>query len=342
MSGIGSYGLSIAIATIAIMISIGGISTGLGFALNNKKLKEFGTEELFQSVINGVLVGGFTLLFIQNGLITSIVNSITLSNATSLSCSSYLSQNYAICFSYDYLVGSGYTLNGAYHQSLLAQSTELTIGFLGLNTILGIIAGLSLNAAIISISFSSAINPIISQIQYFIKAFTTISISALVQSSLLIVVAASAITLILPTGLVLRTFYPTRKIGGFLIAVAIGMYVIFPMSYVFNANILDSYSTNINNSTIVQLSGSAGGIENQILSTTGTPKPSLISSIAGAVNGIGASFSSIANAAINDISYFILAAFILPAFSVVLTTISIKELSTILGSEVSFGLFDMV
>jgi hypothetical protein len=342
LPGIEGYGLSVAVLTIAIMITIGGFAVGLGFASNNKKLKEFGIEEIFQSLINGVLVGSFAVLFVQNGLITSTVNAITLSNTSSLSCSSYLSQNYAICFSYDYLVGPGYTFNGAYHQSLLDQSTELTIGFLGLNTVLGIIAGLNLNAAVISISFSSALNPIINQIQYFIKILTTISISALVQSSLLEVVAGSAITLILPTGLILRTFYPTRKIGGFLIAVAIGMYVILPMSYVLNANILDSYSTSVSNSTIVELSGSAGGIEGQILSISGTPKTSLISSIAGAVGGIGSAFSTIANAAISDVSYFILAAFILPAFSLVLTTISIKELSSILGSEVSFGMFDMV
>lgn len=216
MLGINGYGLNIAIGIITIMIGIGGIATGLGFALNNKKLKEFGKEELFQSVINGALVGAFILLFLPNGIITETVNSITLSNSTSLSCSASISQNYAICFAYDYLSGSGYALNGVYHQSILTQTTSLMLGFLGLNTVLGIIAGLNLNLAVISISFSSAANPIINQIQYFIKALTTISIAALVQSSLLIFIAASAVTVILPIGLILRTFYPTRKTGDFL------------------------------------------------------------------------------------------------------------------------------
>src|SRR5271155_679183 len=101
MSEIGGYGFEIAVGTIAIMMAIGGIATGLGVALNNKKLKEFGTEELFQCVINGALVGGFVVLFMQNGIITNMVNAIALSNTTSLSCSSYMTQNYAICFAYD-------------------------------------------------------------------------------------------------------------------------------------------------------------------------------------------------------------------------------------------------
>ncbi len=195
---------------------------------------------------------------------------------------------------------------------------------------------------VISVSFASVLNPIISQIQYFIKALTAISISALVQSSLLSVVAASAITLILPTGLLLRTFYPTRKIGGFLIAVAIGMYVIFPMTYVLNAGILNTYSINSSNSTIVQLSGSAGNIEAQVFSISGTPRIGVIGAIVNAINSIGPVFSGVVNTIIGIISYFILAAFILPAFSLILTTISIKELSSIFGSEISFSLFDMV
>ncbi len=342
MLGINGYGLNIAIEVITIMIAIGGIAIGLGFALNNKKLKEFGQEELFQSIINGAMVGGFVLLFLPNGIITNTVNAITLSNSTSLSCSNSMSQNYAICFAYDYLSGSGYTLNGAYHQSILTQTTGLMIGFLGLNTILGVIAGLSLNLAIVSISFSYAANPIINQIQYFVKALTTVSIGALVQSSLLIFISASAVSVILPVGLILRTFYPTRKTGGFLIAVAIGIYVILPMSYVMNANILSSYSANADNSTITQLSGSASNVKNQILSSNAKTPTSVISSISNTLLSIGSGFSSITNSIIGIIAYLIISAFILPSFSMILTVISIKELSTLLGSEVSFGLFDMV
>ncbi|MBM3229909.1 hypothetical protein FJZ26_05735 [Candidatus Parvarchaeota archaeon] len=42
---------------------------------------------------------------------------------------------------------------------------------------------------------------------------------------------ATMLTLFLPVGLILRTFPLTRGVGGFLIALAIGCYIIFPLSY---------------------------------------------------------------------------------------------------------------
>ena len=52
----GAYGFSIAVYVIGIMLSIAGISLGIGYAANKRSLKEFGKEEIYQSVINGVLV----------------------------------------------------------------------------------------------------------------------------------------------------------------------------------------------------------------------------------------------------------------------------------------------
>lgn len=338
------YGFGIAIAVMAIMISMGGMAAGLGFAANNRKLKEFGKEELLQSLVNGALLGGLAILFMPNGIMAGVLNALTFSSPTSINCPGALAQNTAICFSYDYLSGPGYTLNGVYHQSVLSQVTALMAGFLALNAALGIIAGIKLSAVVISLSFSSLLNPIIGQIQYFIKTLTTISLGILVQSALLQFVAMSAISAILPIGLVLRTFYPTRKLGGFLIAVAIGTYVVLPMSYVMNANILDSYRSASTTSAISSLSGSAGSIESQAMSVNknAIENIGLLNSIVSALNALGSGFSSIFNDIMSAISYFIMAAFILPAFSLVLTVISIKELSGVLGSEVSFSLFDMV
>lgn len=114
------------------------------------------------------------------------------------------------------------------------------------------------------------------------------------------------------------------------------------MSYVMNANILSSYSTNASNSTITQLSGSAYNVEGQILSSNSKTSSSVIGAISNAITSISSGFSSIVNTVIGLISYFIIAAFILPAFSMILTVVSIKELSSLLGSEISFGLFNMV
>ena len=46
-------GYEISVYVISIMIAISGISLGIGYAFNEKRFKEFGKEELYQSVTDG-------------------------------------------------------------------------------------------------------------------------------------------------------------------------------------------------------------------------------------------------------------------------------------------------
>jgi hypothetical protein len=341
----GSYGFSIAVYVIGIMIAIGGIILGIGFALNNKKLKEFGREELIQSVINGALVGGLLLLFAQNGLVNSLIYSLTVTNGTKLQCSAFLASNAAICLSYDYLVGPGYTWNGVSHQSILSLITSLMVGLLALNTVLGIVASVKFTLFIITFSFESVIAPLLMQIRYLTNILTTLAIGATVQASVLIFIAISAVSVMLPAGLVIRTFYPTRKLGGFLIATAVGLYVVFPLSYVFNAAILNTYYTNINQTSMNQLTLSAKQVKNNVVSTAGQANPndtSIFSSLSNLVSNLASSFSKMMDKLFSLVAYFILSVFILPIFSLIMTGISIRELASVLGSEAFFGKFDLL
>ncbi|MFH0737851.1 MAG: hypothetical protein V1827_04290 [Candidatus Micrarchaeota archaeon] len=63
--------------------------------------------------------------------------------------------------------------------------------------------------------------------------------TAKAQVMLLYLVDAFVSPLILPAGIILRFFPPTRDAGAFLVAVAIGFYVVFPASYLLNAKIFD-------------------------------------------------------------------------------------------------------
>lgn len=73
------------------------------------------------------------------------------------------------------------------------------------------------------------------------------SVSA--QVTLLAIAEATIKKFFLPAGLVLRFFPPTRDAGSFLIALSIGFYIIFPMSYLINDAVLthelnvDKYET---------------------------------------------------------------------------------------------------
>ncbi len=83
---------------------------------------------------------------------------------------------------------------------------------------------------------------------------------------MLVFVAAGTLSVILPAGLVLRTFYPTRKLGGFLIAVAIGLYVVLPLSYVFNAMLANSYSVELSSGSTNSAYTMASGMEGEVIS----------------------------------------------------------------------------
>ncbi len=341
MSGLPIYDFSVAVAVLSIMIGIGGISLGLGYASNSRPLKEFGRDELYQSLINGALIGGFVALFMPSGIITSVVNSITASSV-SAQCPSYLLPNMAICFSYAYLSGSGYTMNGIHHGSILSLSTLLLMGLYSLNTALGLLASIKISVLFITFSPQAILAPVLGQLQLFIKALTTVALSAYVQSSILSAIAVSSLTILLPLGIVLRTFYPSRKLGGFLLAAVVGLYVVFPLTYIMNAGILDSYSVGISNYSIINMANAASNLNGYMSNVPLNANESFIQKIVGYLDSLLSGFSALVNQLMADISYFIMAAFLLPAFSIVLTSISVKELSAVFGSEINFNIFDAV
>ncbi len=341
----GEYGFSIAVYTIGIMIAVSGIALGLGYAVNEKRFKEFGKNELYQSLLNGARVGAMIGLFSQTGLVSLAINQMTMSTATSMQCPAAMAGNAAMCLAYNYLIGTGYSMNGTFHQSILSTVTLLLTGLFALNGALGAIASLQLSFfSLVTISFSYIVNPIIVQIEYVIKTLSTIAIGAVVQGAVLLFIDASAVSVILPAGIILRTLYPTRKLGGFLMALSIGLYVVFPLSYVFDAVIANSYTSQINLDNITQLSTNATGIEGSLYGELSSPTSnSLISSISSSVvnplKSFVNSFSGVIDWILQEISYLIVYTFVLPAFSLIITGIAVREFAEILGSEAHFGMF---
>lgn len=327
----GAYGLGISVLLVSIMLAIGGVLLGGGYALNDRKLKELGKNEILQSLINGALVGGFLLLFANGGIIGSFVNSAVLTNGTKLSCSSFMQYNAAICFAYDYLIGSNqYYYLGSYHSSILSSVTLAIVGLTSLYAVLGL--------------FKLFLSPVLAQIQGAVQALGAAAVSATVQASVLMFIAVSALTLMLPLGLVLRTFYPTRKMGSFLIALTIGLYVVLPMTYLLNAAIASTYSFAANQTNLSTLSLGVSGIENSVLPyvTSGTNGTGIVASLVSIGSSVSTQISNLMSYLFSAIAYFIIYAFVLPAFSLMLTAISVKELATLLGSDNFFGRFNLL
>jgi hypothetical protein len=345
------YGLSISVYLISIMIAIGGVVLGLGYALNEKKMKEFGKKELLESIINGVIVGSIFVLFTNNGIVTTAINQATLANGTVMKCSGFMANNTAICLAYNYLASPvPYTYKGVERYSVLSTATTTITDLLLLNGILGMIAGVKIDLGIVTFSFSYVISPIINELQYIVKLLGTVDIVAVVQASILDFVAVCVLTVLLPTGIILRTFYPTRKLGGFIMALSIGLYVVLPMSYVLDVNITNSYPTYINQTSISSISASATSLKDSVFgaeaqynaTSNSTNSRGILQSINSGVSFITNGITGIINSLLNSLAYLIVYSFILPIFSLIITGISVRELSVMLGSEAFFGRFNIL
>lgn len=67
--------------------------------------------------------------------------------------------------------------------------------------------------------------------EYLADEFTWLSILLYIQLAIMRFVESSMFTVFLPIGIILRAFPPTRGAGAVLIAIAIGMYIVYPLTY---------------------------------------------------------------------------------------------------------------
>lgn len=326
----GAYGLNVSVLLVSMMLAIGGILLGIGYTLNDKRLKEFGKSEILQSLINGALVGGFLLLFVNGGVVDSFVNSLVLSNSTSISCASFLQGNSAICFAYNYLIGpKQYYYQGVSHFSVLSSLLLIIAALISLYAVLGL--------------YKLFLSPVLAQIQSAVQMLGTAAVSVTVQASVLMFISVSALTLMLPAGLVLRTFYPTRKMGSFLIALTIGLYLILPLTYLMNATVADYYTSAASQAGLTTLAANFSSIKSNIFSyTSQSNSTGIVAALFSLGSEISNQISGLTTYLFNAVAYFIVYAFVLPAFSLMLTAISIKELAALMGSDNFFGRFNLL
>src|SRR5271157_2696717 len=143
------------------MLAVSGIVLGIGFAVDDKKLKEFGRAELQQALINGAIVGLLISAFSSNGFITVLINNITSNVQLEATCQDFMSSNYALCFAYNYLVGAGQvSINGISYLPLI----DTAFGVLA--SIVSVYVGIGF----IGIALVGVINPLLNQLGYLIGA----------------------------------------------------------------------------------------------------------------------------------------------------------------------------
>lgn len=335
---------SVAVTLIAIMLSVSGIVLGIGYAMDDRKLKEFGRSEIYQSIINGVIVGTLIVAFGTGGFFSVLINNIAGNAHISATCEQSMSGNSAICFAYNYLVGlQPVTINGASLPTLMSTSVGLLTPISLLYAGLSLLSSIKLSFFIVSLGFADVLNPIITALQYIIEILTAAIIGIEVQGVLLKFISVIAMPVLLPVGIVLRTAYVTRRLGGAVMAIAIGLFAVFPLTYILNASLASNYLSNINNGTIntfitTEISANHN-IINTVTSINGNSKnvTGIVNFTISSVNALISGFGNFLNQLTNYVALIVIEVFFLPVFSIILTAISIRELARILGSEISFG-----
>ena len=332
---IGAY--NIAIDLVAIMLTISGIVLGIGFAADDKRLKEFGRSELQQALINCAIVGVLVSAFSSNGFVTMLINSITSSVQLGATCQGFMGSNYALCFAYDYLVGTGQvSIDGAQYLSLAETSFGVLASVISIYASLGIIGALKVGG-IVGVGFGGMIDPILNQLGYLTGALGTAIVGIEAQGILLKFVALTAVPVLLPAGMVLRIAYITRRLGSAMMAIAIGLFAVLPLTYVLNAELVAGYADAFNSTAAGTFTLNTSAVTNEMAIGTSGLNASNSTSVAGIVSGVISSLEGIIRPVLTTIAQIVIQVFFLPAFGLMLTAVSIREIAKVLGSEVSFG-----
>ncbi len=171
-------------------------------------------------------------------------------------------------------------------------------------------------------------------INFVTFVITPFTASLMIQVLILQAIQGIALTILLPAGILLRVFAPTRDAGSFLIAAAFAFYVIYPMTYVMHASVVgyiveknsglswkNDFNKYLSGTDVngVKLSGAAPQASQQELTD-------MISS--GTMMDFDMLFRPL-----ESLSYTILAAIFLPALSMIITTTFIKTTTKFLSQK---------
>src|SRR3989344_3181624 len=151
-------------------------------------------------------------------------------------------------------------------------------------------------------------------VEFMLLLITPFMASLIVQMVGLEVIRGIMLPFVLPAGLVLRIFPPTRDAGAFLIAAAIGFAVVFPYTYVMHSQIVYAMIS-------YDLQGSTEGMES-LLTSGGNLEMLSFGTDFGLFDTVKVIYEPL-----RVMSYLLLQALFLPSLSMILTVAFIRNLS---------------
>ncbi|MFA5412116.1 MAG: hypothetical protein WC350_02085 [Candidatus Micrarchaeia archaeon] len=301
--------LTLAGIVVSLSIILSGLLIGLGKTIGSKRVEHFGEEELVQSAINAALVGAYAAII-------SIASEVSKGIAEGQTC----------------VAGDALENLQCIFSNLSADIFQLLTQAINLHQIVSYYQSITLEFATFSIQPMSHLSSIQSILGGQILTLQALLTLAQLQVQILAFFAPQLLTFFLPLGLIFRSFFSTRKLGGFLIALSIGIYLFYPaFILIFPApqfNVTAANLTNLTNTSlyttvpILDLNDNyaiASRFDNM---TTGD----FTGDLTLATQQISASIASL--------SMFVMLA---PLFSLLITVIFIKEVTDIFGGEFFFA-----
>lgn len=300
--------LTLAGIVVSLSIILSGLLIGLGKTMGSKRLEHFGEEELVQSAINAALVGAYAAII-------SIASEVSKGIAENQTC----------------VVGDALENLQCIFSGLSSDIFLLLTQAINLHQIVSYYQSIVLEFATISIqpmSYLSSIQSILAGQILTLQALLTL---AQLQVQVLGFFAPQLLTFFLPLGLIFRSFFSTRKLGGFLIALSIGIYLFYPaFILIFPAPQLNVTIANISNIT----NSSIYTVPIIDLNDNNVIKERMDNMTTGDFTGDLTLATQQISASIASLSMFVMLA---PLFSLLITVIFIKEVTDIFGGEFFFA-----
>ena len=327
-------GMHIAGIVVTASILLAGILIGAGRAFGYKKIENFGIEELIQSIINGAIIGAFAVII---GFVSSVSESLVQNKCG---------------------VGDAVQQLSCSILSLESSVFSLFQGVVKTLNLIGYYQGLSLDFGSFSIAPFSNLSSLSSVLSFNTLLLQLLIILLNLNVQILSFISSSALLLLLPVGLVLRTFFATRKVGGFLIALSIGLYLFYPVfilifpdptpTVTIATNSLVAFNNNNYYATIpvVDLNNNyaiagkldvMGGRCNGNISNASLCQNLTLSLPANSTADFSGDLTLLSQQTGHSVSSVILYAVIAPLFSLLVTIVFVKELTSLLGGELSLS-----
>jgi len=215
-SGSATFDIAIIAATISILL--GGILFGVGLGFGMRRIRLLGAEEIGQGIISAAMVGALFAF-------ATLLDSTTASLAPSSSVPA--------CAVIQNPSSSPFAFYSCHLYSLSASHSQLSSSLSRSADVAGFVSSLRVDAGVISAQPFFAAEEASRSLSEASHSASQSSALAFFELELANLVRSSALLVFLPAGLLLRTFFATRKLGAAAMALAIAAYVVYPLLFLY-------------------------------------------------------------------------------------------------------------